>query len=156
MSSSDRKDKELQTRLQIEAVRPFELRQRAFEFYDAYKALPPTAPPSWPRYFLLCHSIELALKAYLSRIRPERYTIKILKDNTQFGHKLSKLLRAAVDSEGLALGSHSRKELELLDKAHSKYWARYPKENSEPVYIIEQFEPSAKELLEQVSRRLTG
>ena len=40
--------------------------QRAMEFKNAYRAVPETPPFSWPRYFLLCHSIELTLKAYLA------------------------------------------------------------------------------------------
>jgi hypothetical protein len=43
---------------------PYEFLERAEEFYQAYRDLPARSPPSWPRYFMLCHSIELALKAY--------------------------------------------------------------------------------------------
>jgi hypothetical protein len=44
-----------------------DLFRRAEEFLQAYRDLPKDRPPpDWPRYFLLCHSIELALKAYLS------------------------------------------------------------------------------------------
>gem|GEM_PF-6567937 len=37
---------------------------RAEEFYQAYRDFTAQSPALWPRYFLLCHSIELALKAY--------------------------------------------------------------------------------------------
>ena len=45
---------------------PFEYLAYAEQFHSAFHELTgrhPTA--SWPRYFLLCHSIELALKAFL-------------------------------------------------------------------------------------------
>lgn len=41
---------------------PYEFLERAEEFYQAYRPSP-RSPPSWPRYFMLCHSIEVALKA---------------------------------------------------------------------------------------------
>jgi hypothetical protein len=40
---------------------PFKVLKRAEEFVQAYRDLPKTPPPSWPRYFLFCHAIELAL-----------------------------------------------------------------------------------------------
>jgi hypothetical protein len=41
--------------------------ERAEEFLEAFRQLPPPARRwiSWPRYFLLCHSVELGLKAFL-------------------------------------------------------------------------------------------
>jgi hypothetical protein len=51
------------------AYLPFEYLDYAEQFFEAFKQLPEERPegrPSWPRYFLLCHSIELALKAYLA------------------------------------------------------------------------------------------
>jgi hypothetical protein len=37
---------------------------RAEEFAKAYNDLPPGLPPDWVHYFLLCHAVELVLKAY--------------------------------------------------------------------------------------------
>jgi hypothetical protein len=41
---------------------------RAVQFQRAFGELPdPGYPPhDWPRYFMLCHAIELALKAFLA------------------------------------------------------------------------------------------
>ena len=42
---------------------------RAEEFFKAYTQLPPLPWGrwiSWPRYFLLCHSVEIGLKAFLA------------------------------------------------------------------------------------------
>jgi hypothetical protein len=42
---------------------------RAEEFFKAFTELPPLPWGrwiSWPRYFLLCHSVEIRLKAFLA------------------------------------------------------------------------------------------
>jgi hypothetical protein len=113
--------------------------------------LPEGRSPSWPRYFLLCHAIELALKAYL--VRHGHITAKL--KSGAFGHKLDKLLTKAVDL-GLPLGVSARGEIELLNEAHAENWPRYPKEESKPVFVIEQFEPHAVELLRAVAISLRG
>ena len=61
----------------------------------AYKTLPDTPHPEWPRYFLFCHAIELALKAFLAQ--KTGLSQKELAD--KFGHDLDALLK-----EGTALG----------------------------------------------------
>ena len=47
--------------------RPLDFLELAEEFYQAFHDLPARLPPSWPRYFMLCHAIELAPKAYLAQ-----------------------------------------------------------------------------------------
>jgi hypothetical protein len=64
--------------------RPIQYLDLADQFYKR----PP--PFSWPRYFLLCHSIELALKAYLAKLGA---TLEQLK--WDFGHKLDRLVDEA-------------------------------------------------------------
>ncbi len=123
--------------------------ERAEEFYQAFRDLPPTPPPSWPRYFMLCHAIELALKAYLSARGKSTSSLK------KFGHDLRTLLSSAA-SAGLPLGVLSYSEIELLDEAHRNFWARYPKEDGKPVFVIDQFEPYAVELLRHVARFMRG
>jgi hypothetical protein len=64
--------------------------ERADEFLEAFRQLP--APTrrwiSWPRYFLLCHAIELGLKAFLaSRGVP---SVNLRRD---FAHKLDPLMK---------------------------------------------------------------
>ena len=61
---------------------------RADEFWLAYRDLPKRAPPGWPRYFLLCHSIELALKAYLAL---RGVSVRDLRD-TKLRHDIKALL----------------------------------------------------------------
>lgn len=119
---------------------------RAAEFERAYHALPPTPPPSWPRYFLLCHSIELALKAWL--MLHGKSAAKLQK---KFGHDLEKLLKHA-EQCGLQLTPDTQEAIKCLAEAHIKYWARYPKEDANPVFVIEQFEWNVTELLQKVGQ----
>ena len=118
---------------------------RAQEFYDAFRQLPAGAPPSWPRYFRLCHAIELALKAFLAL---HGATPKELRNN--FRHKLELLTDKAV-AKGLGLRPCVVNEIKLLDEAHRKHWPRYPRHEGKPVFVIDQFEPYVVELLEAVS-----
>ena len=66
---------------------------RAREFRQAYNDLPRRYPPDWPRYFMLCHAIELALKAYLAL-----HGVSVRKlQSRKFGHDLEKLLSKAME-----------------------------------------------------------
>jgi hypothetical protein len=103
------------------AVIPRDFLERAQEFFQAYRDLPDRRPPSWPRYFMLCHSIELALKAYL--LARGDTTAQLTKE---FRHDLPKLLARAVEA-GLPLGVLAYSEIEHLGEAHGRLWARYPK-----------------------------
>jgi hypothetical protein len=82
----------------LQRFRPIQFLDFADQFYSAFHELRKRPPPfSWPRYFLLCHSIELALKAYLAE---HGATVDQLKDD--FGHKLDKLVDKAA-KKGLPL-----------------------------------------------------
>ena len=49
-----------------EGLKHFDYFECARQFLTAYDDLTERPPPkSWPRYFMLCHAIELALKGYL-------------------------------------------------------------------------------------------
>jgi hypothetical protein len=112
----------------------------------AFRALPSGNPPSWPRYFLLCHAIELALKAFLILRGVSSGTLK----SPTFRHNLKQLLAEAVNY-GLPLGVLARSELEHLDEAHGKFWPRYPRAHAKPVFIIDPFVLYAEELLRGVA-----
>ncbi|MBI3774534.1 MAG: hypothetical protein HY273_03105 [Gammaproteobacteria bacterium] len=76
---------------------PLALHHYASAFLDAARELPPAAVSFEPvRPFLVCHSIELALKAFLSL---HGATMLDLSD-ASYGHKLDKILQAA-DEKGL-------------------------------------------------------
>jgi hypothetical protein len=121
------------------------------EYRRAYYNLPQTRPPSWPKYFLFCHSIELILKAYLAAAAG--LTSDELKD--KFGHNLKLLLDVATEKH-LPLSSTAKANLEHLTDAHTKYWPRYPMERAHPVPVINhvQFEPEATELFVAVHKAL--
>lgn len=129
----------------------FDLLDRAEEFYVAFKALPATPPPSWPRYFMLCHAVELVLKAYLSSQGMRRGELKKMERR----HNLVRLLTDAVNA-GLEIGPLARGEIGMLSEAHSKFWHRYPKQDGKPVFVIDPFEPYAIELLEAVAVAIRG
>jgi hypothetical protein len=126
-----------------------DLVDRAGEFTLAYSILKlqtsiDISTPLWPRYFLLSHSIELSLKAFLAI---HGKTAEQLQK--EFGHKLNKLLEEAT-KRGFVITPSARKDIARLEKAHNKHWARYPKEDSGPIVPIEEFEKTALELLKQV------
>src|SRR5262245_22841692 len=129
-----------------------ELFARAEEFFQAYKDLPKRAPPSWPRYFLLCQAAELALKAYLVW---RGVSVRDLMKH-EIRHSLKGLMTQAIDS-GLAIGPLARGEIELLDEAHAKHWPRYPRPDEEvgkPLFVIDYFEAYVGELLRAVGDAL--
>jgi hypothetical protein len=117
---------------------------RASEFERAYHAVPETPPFSWPRYFLLCHSIELALKAWLVAHGTSEDDLQ-----KKFGHDLIKLLEHA-ENCGLELEPDTQDAIKALAEAHKKHWARYPKPEVTRVFAIEQFEGNVTELLQVV------
>jgi hypothetical protein len=126
---------------------------RAKEFKQAYhiltNAAPDIPPPDWPRYFLLSHSIELALKTFLAA-----HGCSAEKLRKKFGHDLEKLLKEA-DTHGLVLSPQAHEDIEFLHTAHNNHWARYPKEDGTLIIVvIEEFEKTATELLEQVDKAI--
>jgi len=124
----------------------------AEDFYLAFCELPRRTPPqSWPRYFLLCHAIELALKAYLAHHGAARK--ELTAKNVR--HGLTKLLKRATN-KGLSLSASAQKDIGLLNEAHEKFWHRYPKEVGKPVPTIDQLQPAARELLDAVTAALYG
>jgi hypothetical protein len=130
----------------------FEYLAYAEQFYQTFHKAPTFHPISWPRYFLLCHSIELALKAYLAKLGA---TPQMLK---QFDrrHALDRLVTEAVE-KGLHLTPETQKGIRALAEAHAKFWHRYPRDDGKiEVFVIEQFIPAAHELLNTVSKEDRG
>jgi hypothetical protein len=133
-----------------DALRATDFLQLAEEFYRAYD-LPSRPPPNWPRYFMLCHAIELGLKAYLAHHGASHQQL------TRAGvrHDFGKLMSDAV-AAGLAVKATAQNETALLDEAHSEFWHRYPRghrnpaDAGKPVFIIEHFAPHARDFLDTV------
>ena len=119
----------------------------AEDSFQAYRDLPRRPPPrSWPRYLMLCHAVELALKAFLFHhgAKPKDLKAKAVR------HSINELLTRATKN-GLSLSPAVQSDTRLLHEAHEKFWPRYPKEDAKPVYTIEQFEAPARQLLDAVS-----
>ena len=131
-----------------EALLPLDFLELADEFLWTYHRAPPTRPPYWPRYFLLCHAIELALKAYLAL-----YGFTQDELQNEFRHNLEKLLDKAVEL-GLQINQSAQNEIKLLNEAHTKHWPRYPREDEKSAFIISHFEPSVDELFGAVSLKV--
>jgi len=127
----------------------------AEEFYEAFRKLPPNGPSgipiNWPRYFMLCHATELALKAFLLAHGWTEQQIRA----QGVRHDVTKLLTEAV-ALGLKIGPLAHHELELLSQAHEEFWHRYPKQTADPVFIIDHFEPYVVELLKAVRLEIRG
>ena len=128
---------------------PFEFHDLAVEFLWTYRHSPSTSPPYWPRYFLLCHSVELILKAYIAA----RCSLTSDELKRDFGHNLEKLLDKAI-AEKLPISASAAGEIKLLNEAHTKYWPRYPREEAKEVFVIGQFEAPIEELFKAVRKAL--
>jgi hypothetical protein len=128
---------------------PHDFFARAVQFQRAFGELKEPAYPlhDWPRYFMLCHAIELALKAFLAH---KGATYQQLKD---FGHNLTELLRDATQ-KGLSLTAPTHLSIVTLNEAHTKFWHRYPTPEGGPwtFPLIGQFEGAAGELIQQVDK----
>jgi hypothetical protein len=134
----------------------FEYYAFADQFYHAFNKLGPHhlhPSISWPRYFLLCHTIELALKAYLAKVGMTPAQLRSFERR----HNLSQLVTDAITKD-LQLTSKTQDELKLLAEAHAKFWHRYPRDDGklENVYVIEQFIGAAHELIDTVCKEIHG
>src|SRR5262245_10045038 len=120
----------------------------------AFRDLPRSRPPSWPRYFLLCHAVELAIKAHLvlgwTLGEPQTGAEEKRRNKLRLCHDIKELLVEAFKL-GLELNPSVRDKIKLLNAVHANYWHRYPQEAGHPVVVIEHIEPYANELLAAVS-----
>jgi len=104
--------------------------------------------PNWPKYFLVTHSIELAIRAFLAfekglkRPRPP--------DDEPDNHDLMALYEHAV-TRGLKRSALVTKDLPHLSELHKIHYARYPAYEVRPVALISQFDDMVDELLADVS-----
>ena len=96
---------------------------RAEVFYGAFRQLPPeeTITKSWPRYFLLCHAIELALDAFLASrgVKPKDLPYH------PFGLMIEPLTDAAI-ARGLKIDTSAADAIKRLDEAHRNYLGALP------------------------------
>ncbi len=113
----------------------------------------PIPPRDWPRYFLLCQSMELALKAFL-----HVNGVDERKMLSQYGHSLAKLFDAASDY-GLAISQRARLIPHYYNDLHMEGWSRYPlpeDKKTAPIADVATFAPEAKRLLHEVAKHVPG
>jgi hypothetical protein len=136
---------------------PLDLLERAEEFLEAFHQLPPEQEVrrwiSWPRYFLLCHAVELALKAFLSRQGIAEETLRKC-----FGHKIDKLVAEAM-SRSLGIQQLHADKLKRLSEAHAgpDYRSRYPLNVGSVVFATDNVDQGAvPELFRAVAISIRG
>jgi DNA-binding transcriptional ArsR family regulator len=105
--------------------------------------------PAAPVTFLLCHAIELYLKAYL---RATKCTLAQLK---QLGHRVAKLAKAASDS-GLQLEAEQAEILSHIDEADVAIEARYIVTGFKDRPTNEALSSVAEQLDKDIAAALTG
>lgn len=84
--------------------------------------------PFWPRYALITHAIELALKAFV-RHRAANGNLPA-KEPRQ--HDLSGWYKLAIQY-GLPHEPTIAQNIELLNELHSTHYTRYPQHRSAPI-----------------------
>lgn len=124
------------------------LRRYAEDFLAAAQAFQaPTNRFSPVRYYLICHSIELALKAFLFTAGYKK------KDRKKLNHDLVKALSAAEDSGLSQYFEITQQERESIEKANKLY----PKkefeyfESLETIYDPHEFD---LDVLDELAQRL--
>jgi len=80
--------------------------------------------PNWPRYFLLAHAAELAIRAVLVSAKGGALGRAVGPEPSK--HDLSALYEYACE-HGLKSNSQVLGELSYLSEIHKNYVARYPK-----------------------------
>lgn len=113
---------------------------RARQFRQNAMMLPDylNGEPNWPKYALLTHAIELALKAYA------RHAVENGKSPAPQPkqHDLEGWYQVAL-SYGLAPNAGMQENIRLLNELHKDHYTRYPKARSTPV-------PSADNIADDV------
>ncbi len=130
----------------------FEFLQMAEQFFGGYKLIPDRHPMDFAKYFLFCHAIEVALKAYLIKTGDSVDDVK-----SKYGHDLVRLLRSC-RKRGLAITDRDVAWLSSLGEPHKRYWARYPKEDWSQggIPTVPQFEAEGLKLLDAVATAVRG
>jgi hypothetical protein len=131
-----------------------ELLARARQYRDA--ALPMVdivnGHPNWPKYTLVFHAVELALKAAIVSFGERR--IEKPAGPEPGNHDLNALYRYAVEY-GLAERSEIVDQLTHISELHVIHYARYPQVPVRPVALISQYDDLVDEILTEVGRAIS-
>lgn len=127
-----------------------ELTARSREYLDAAKAVAEAHPKALvhPKYYLLAHSIELALKAFLAAKGEPKRRLKKL------GHALPDLATAAAD-KGLGEIEHFDVLIRHLWTINADYSLRYPVGYIQAVLRFDQAATIATTLLDAANAAVT-
>lgn len=107
--------------------------------------------PNWPKYFLLTHAIELAIKAYIASREDIGAPAPAAKRPAN--HDLVGLYDYAV-LYGLKRSALVTKDLPHISDLHQVHYARYPQANVKPVAMISQYDDLADELFADVQKAI--
>jgi len=105
--------------------------------------------PNWPKWFMVMHAIELALKAF--NISREDSAVPAPAVPEPSNHDLVGLYDYAV-MYGLPRDSLVTKELPHLSDLHQSAYARYPKDEAKSVALIAQFDDMVDRLIADITR----
>lgn len=139
-------EKELESRLTSKGLITY-----AWDYYKSFEILQKEIPKELEKYevkyYLLCHSIELGMKAYL---REKGYTRKQLMG---FGHDLEKLL-GQLYKEGVVINVDSVKRTFILNDYYMNKMFEYPQTGYKSMPSLEHMKSYVKLLLDMVSNSI--
>jgi hypothetical protein len=92
--------------------------------------------PNWPRYFLLAHAAELAIRSVLVSAKTSGAGRSVGPEPTK--HDLSALYEYAC-KHGLKSNPEILKELAYLSEIHKNYVARYPRSATQ-IWLASEFD----------------
>lgn len=130
-------------------LQAFEYFQRASQFHQAFRRLPYSQPPDWPRYLLCCHSVELCLKAFLVS---RSVDLNSLKSNS-LRHNISGLLDRCLKND-LSLDQTLIDDIKCLSQVHVEHLHRYPMYQSNPIVLVDQLEESISKLFDAIQSKV--
>lgn len=107
--------------------------------------------PNWPKWFLVMHAIELALKAFV--ISREDTGAQAPPGPEPANHDLVGYYDYAV-MYGLARDPIVTNELPHLSDLHRCAYARYPQDKARPVALIAQFDEMVDQLIADISQAM--
>ena len=99
--------------------------------------------PNWPRYFLLAHAAELAIRADLVSAKAGTLGRSVGPEPSK--HDLSALYEYACE-HGLKSNPQVLGELSCLSEIHKNYVARYPKSPGQ-IWLASEFDDAVENLL---------
>lgn len=107
--------------------------------------------PNWPKWFLVTHAMELAIKAYI--VWREDANVPAPAAPKPPNHDLVALYDYAV-LYGLTRNPQITSDLPHLSDLHQTHYARYPTAAVKPVALIAQYDDAVDKLFDDVSKAI--